>query len=289
MDTELIGQSWDRLAGKHEELVRAFYDRFLSKFPEYRPLFSESMERQMGKMVESMAFLARVADETEVMHPHMVKIGDKHRLFHLSKEDLEKFKEVFVEIIGEYCGNDWNSHYKKAWDDVFDKRVIPYMMQGLKSDAQPCSQITGTSKTKTSARNQLLGTVIRIQPKTTHQGEVTLRLRGGQEVIAIISLDSINNLDLTETSQVHILIRAPNLILVRTDSKLKFSSVNRLCGKVISINESRLSAEIILGLRGNDTLKALVSARALVDLDIKEGDELCGIFKATNVVLAVEG
>lgn len=286
MDTELIGQIWDRLSGKHEALVKTFYDRFFEKFPEYRPLFSETFDRQMGKMVESMAFLARVADETEVVYPHMVKMGDKHRQFHLSKEDLEKFKEVFVEVLGEYCGGEWTSDCQRAWTEVFDQRVIPYMTQGL-GNTQPRAQDKGALTTKTSVRNQLHGKITQIKPRA-YQAEVNLNLQGGEQVTAILTLESINNLGLVEGSEAHILIRAPHLILVRADANLKFSAANRLCGKVKSVTKARLHSEVILELKGGDILKALVSQNALDDLQIKEGDELCGIFKATNVILAVE-
>jgi molybdate transport system regulatory protein len=286
MNTELIGQIWDQLSGKHEELVKTFYDRFFEKFPEYKPLFSDSLDRQMGKMVESMAFLARVADETEVVYPHMVKMGDKHRQFHLSKEDLEKFKEVFVEVLGEYCGGEWTSDCQRAWTEVFDQRVIPYMTQGL-GNAQPRAQDKGTLKSKTSVRNQLHGKITQIKPRS-YLAEVTLSLPGDDQIRAVLALESINNLGLVEGSEAHILIRAPHLILVRADAQLKFSAANRLCGKVKNIAKARLHSEITLELKGGDLLKALVSQNAADDLQIKEGDELCGIFKATNVILAVE-
>lgn len=131
MNTELIGQSWDKLAGKHEQVVGTFYNRFFEKYPSYKELFPNSMDRQMKKMIETMALIARVADETEIAHPHLVKLGGKHTGYQLREEDLEKFKMVFLEVIGEYCGNDWTGECRAAWIEAFDQHVIPYMMQGF--------------------------------------------------------------------------------------------------------------------------------------------------------------
>jgi hemoglobin-like flavoprotein len=130
MNTELIGESWDQLAGKHEEMVSSFYDRFLTQYPDYKPLFSGTMERQKKKMLETMALIARVTQDTEIAHPHLVKMGSKHIQYKLGREDLEKFKQVFLQVIGEYCV-EWTDEYQQAWNEAFDKHVIPYMEKGM--------------------------------------------------------------------------------------------------------------------------------------------------------------
>jgi hemoglobin-like flavoprotein len=132
MNTELIGQSWDKLVDKHQQLVSTFYSRFFEEYPDYKALFPGSMDRHMKKMVDTMAFVARVAEDTEIAHPHLMKLGDKHREYELGKQDLDRFKKVFLNVIGEYCGRDWTSECQDAWTEAFDRHVIPYMMRGLK-------------------------------------------------------------------------------------------------------------------------------------------------------------
>lgn len=131
MNTELIGKTWDKLAGKHEEVVTTFYQRFFDEYPDYRRYFPDSLDRQMKKMIDTMALVARVSDETEVVHPHLARVGGKHGGYELSQQDLERFKTVFLNVVGEYCGNDWTGECKQAWDEAFEHHVIPYMMQGL--------------------------------------------------------------------------------------------------------------------------------------------------------------
>ncbi len=131
MNTEIIGQSWDKLAGKHQEVVTTFYQRFFQEYPDYKHIFPESLDRQMKKMVETMALVARVSEDTEIAHPHLSKMGEKHTKYQLSKQDLQNFKNVFLQVLGEYCGDDWAGECQQSWTEVFDKHVIPYMMQGL--------------------------------------------------------------------------------------------------------------------------------------------------------------
>jgi len=131
MNTQLIGKSWDQLAGKHEDMVSSFYDRFFNQYPDYKPLFADTMARHKKKMVETMALVARVTEDTEIAHPHLIKMGNKHSEYKLSREDLEKFKSVFLQVIGEYCA-EWTDDYQQAWNEAFDKHVIPYMAHGMK-------------------------------------------------------------------------------------------------------------------------------------------------------------
>ena len=132
MNTEIIGQSWDKLAGKHQELVTTFYQRFFQEYPDYKSIFPESMDRQMKKMVETMALIARVSEDTEIAHPHLTKLGNKHTQYQLSKQDLQNFKNVFLQVLGEYSGDDWTGECQQSWTEAFDKHVIPHMMQGLR-------------------------------------------------------------------------------------------------------------------------------------------------------------
>ena len=133
MNSALIGQSWDKLAGKHNEVVSSFYSRFFDKYPNYKTFFPEPTDRHMKKMVETMALIARVTEETEIIDPHLLRVGNKHRDYHLKKGDFERFKAVFLQVVGEYCGNDWTNECQQAWTEAFDQHVIPYMIRGMKT------------------------------------------------------------------------------------------------------------------------------------------------------------
>lgn len=285
MNTELIGQTWDKLAQRQPEFIQAFYEHLFQQHPHYKAFFSELMQRQMAKMLETVAMVARISDESEILHPQLVKLGEKHSPFQLNRGDLENFKETYLVVLKQFCP-EWTRESEQAWQEVFDQCIIPGMSEGLQL-VKPRLQEMRDLNTRTSIRNQLLGTVIEIKPRM-YQGEVTLKLKGGDTLLAILTLDSIKKLGLTEGSEAHILIRARHLILVRTGSKLKFSTDNSLCGKVVDLHYARLSGEVVLEIKGGDLIKATVSQEAIDDLGIKVGDILCGVFKATSVILATD-
>ena len=133
MNVQRIGEVWDSLHGKHYEVVDHFYRRFFERFPNYRKFFPESMDAQMKKMVRTISLVARVADSTSVVEPHIERVGDHHKPYAIQKEDLENFKSVFIEVLGEEYGEHWNADYAQAWQQAFDDLIIPGMMKGLTS------------------------------------------------------------------------------------------------------------------------------------------------------------
>jgi molybdate transport system regulatory protein len=140
---------------------------------------------------------------------------------------------------------------------------------------------------QTSARNQFLGTVTHIKSGPVN-AEIVLQLQGDDQIVAVITQDSVNYLGLKVGSQAYALIKAPQIILMSPNIKLKISARNRLCGKVIRVDSGPVNAEVILELPGGNTLKSVVTQDAIAELGIKEGMPLCGIFKASQVILAVK-
>lgn len=133
MNTQLVGQTWDKISGQHEEVITKFYQRFFDTYPDYRQHFPESLDRQMTKMVDTIALLARVSDETELAHSQMTKLGHKHIGYRIGEQDLQRFQDVFLQVLSEYCGDEWSDECSQAWEEVFNQHIIPHMMQGMQA------------------------------------------------------------------------------------------------------------------------------------------------------------
>lgn len=131
MNVQRIGEVWDSLHGKQYDVIAHFYQRFFERFPDYRRFFPDSLDAQMKKMVRTLSLVARVADSTSVVEPHIERVGDHHKAYGLQKKDLENFKEVFIEVLGEEYGEQWNAEHAQAWQEAFDEVIIPGMMKGL--------------------------------------------------------------------------------------------------------------------------------------------------------------
>ncbi len=69
---------------------------------------------------------------------------------------------------------------------------------------------------------------------------------------------------------------------------LKISARNRLKGIVKSVEKDKIVAKVKIEITSPATVTALISAEAVEDLDIKTGDKVEAVVKATEVMVAKE-
>ncbi len=288
MNTELIGQSWDKLTDQHDVLVQTLCERLVKQYPNYEALFPKDVYRVMSKIVRTLTLVARVGDP-EITQSRLVKLGYKHRQFNLTSSDFLNFKGLFLEVLGEYCNKHcpdvWNETCVLAWEEAFDKIIIPYMTQGLEKMSR--SEKMGLIDMQTSAGNQLLGTVVSIKQETVY-AEITLKLEAGDQIVAVVPQQGVNNLNLVIGSQAYVLIRSIHIMLVHADTELQFSTRNHFCGRVIKTESGAVNAKVTLQLKSGTVFHSLVTQDTITDLELKKGERVCCVFRGVDVILAVE-
>jgi hemoglobin-like flavoprotein len=135
MNTDLIAKTWDSLRPDHLTMINSFYTRFFARFPEYRPLFPTEMDRHMRRMVDTMAMVSRLADCEDIIESRMMQVGERHRDYRLGREDMDNFRDVFIEVLAEQCRDRWSRDCQSAWTEAFDRVVLPILVRGLHQHA----------------------------------------------------------------------------------------------------------------------------------------------------------
>jgi len=138
---------------------------------------------------------------------------------------------------------------------------------------------------QTSARNQFLGKVKSVKLGAVN-AEVILDIGGGDELAAIITNDSAEHLDLKPGDEAYALIKAPWVILT-TDTGLKTSARNRLCGAVVRCQEGAVNGEVVIELPGGKLVVAIVTNDSIQSLGLKVGVRACALIKASHIILAI--
>jgi molybdate transport system regulatory protein len=154
-----------------------------------------------------------------------------------------------------------------------------------KEDLEPFLNSLWRSNMQTSARNQFLGRVVSVKIGAVN-AEVILDIGGGDQLAAIITNESVENLALKPGVEAYALIKAPWVILT-TDDSLKTSARNRLCGTVVRCQEGAVNGEVILELPGGKTVAAIITNASIQSLGLKEGVRACALIKASHIILAV--
>jgi len=149
--------------------------------------------------------------------------------------------------------------------------------------------LIGRIGVKTSARNQLYGTVSAITRGTVND-EVSLALPGGQSIVAVLTHESAETLGLVEGTAAFALIKASWVVLLIEDERgapLKLSARNQLRGTVQSVKRGAVNAEVSLLLDGGAVITAVVTNESVDTLGLAEGKSVVAAFKASSVILGV--
>ncbi|MEU3838677.1 TOBE domain-containing protein [Streptomyces sp. NPDC028635] len=134
-----------------------------------------------------------------------------------------------------------------------------------------------------SIRNQMPGTVTSVTPGEA-MATVKVRLDGGQDVTAAITVDAVKDLGLAEGSAVRALVKATEVSLA-TGRVEGLSIRNQLSGTVREIATGAAMATVRVTVEGGE-LTASITKDAASDLGLKQGSSVTALFKATEVSLS---
>lgn len=141
----------------------------------------------------------------------------------------------------------------------------------------------------TSARNHFAGKITKITRGAVND-EVELKLPGGEKIVAIITHESTETLGLRRGAEAVALIKASWIIVAVDDgAPLKLSARNRLSGVVQSLTPGAVNTEVVLELKGGQSVAAIVTLASARSLSLAVGKPASAIFKASSVILGVAG
>ena len=139
---------------------------------------------------------------------------------------------------------------------------------------------------KISARNVLAGKVRNVT-KGAVNAEVTLALEGGDTVVAIITNHSVDSLGLREGGSAFAIVKASEVMVGKGVENAKLSARNVLTGEVARLEPGAVNSEVEIRLAGGTAVVASITKTSANALDLKQGDKVSAIVKASNVMVGV--
>jgi molybdate transport system regulatory protein len=137
-----------------------------------------------------------------------------------------------------------------------------------------------------SIRNQLDGVV-----ETVTRGEVMAIVRtalaGGQEITAAITLEAVDDLGLTEGTNVRVLLKSTEVALA-TGPIDNLSIRNQLSGTVSNVDHGAVMTSVKVTIAGGQTVTAAITKDGAQDLELSVGDQVTALVKSTEVGIAVD-
>ncbi|MDD3597755.1 MAG: molybdopterin-binding protein [Sulfuricurvum sp.] len=136
---------------------------------------------------------------------------------------------------------------------------------------------------KTSARNELKGTISEIK-KGQINSEIVLNIGGGTVLKAVITNDSVDDMQLSVGESIYAIIKAP-FVMVSKENPGKISTRNVIETKVLEVKNGIVNGELKLAM-GDQTLTAVITEDAVEDLGFNVGDKVYALIKANFIILA---
>lgn len=144
-----------------------------------------------------------------------------------------------------------------------------------------------TLSMRTSARNHLLGTVVGRLPGAVND-EIVVDIGQDLQIRASITCESSKALGLEEPGRkVHVLIKAPFVMLAATGEGARYSAANQFPGTVQELLPGAVNAEVRVAIGHGRTLTAMVSREVTADEWLQPGRPVMALVSAAHVVLAI--
>ncbi len=134
---------------------------------------------------------------------------------------------------------------------------------------------------KTSARNQLTGTIVEFINGAV-MTEVKVEVSDSVHICATVTNEGKEALGLSIGDTVGAIVKASSIILSK--SVLKATARNNIKGTVTEVITGAVNSEVKISV-GSSTICAIVTNESIDDLVITKGDEIYAIFKASSVIL----
>lgn len=135
---------------------------------------------------------------------------------------------------------------------------------------------------KLSARNKFIGKVTDVTRGAVN-GIVKIELSNGQHITSSITLEAIDDLDITIGKEVTAIIKSTSVLIGR--GHLTLSARNKLSGTIIDINRGAVNAIVKVELPSNVVISSSITLEAVDELDLTVGTEVTAVVKASEVLI----
>ena len=135
---------------------------------------------------------------------------------------------------------------------------------------------------KLSARNKFIGKVVDVTRGAVN-GIVKIELSNGQHLTSSITLEAIDDLDITVGKEVTAIIKSTSVLIGR--GQLTLSARNKLSGTIIDINRGAVNAIVKVELPSNVVISSSITLEAVDELDLTVGTEVTAVVKASEVLI----
>lgn len=164
-------------------------------------------------------------------------------------------------------------------------RLFVEQLASLDGDATDDIHLLRRLTMRTSARNQLAGTVDHVERGAVND-RITIRTAGGATLTATVTRESTDMLGLENGRPVVALVKA-SWVLLGLPGSGRLSASNQLKATVARIHPGAVNSEVMVDLADGGTMVAIVTKESAEGMGLAEGTEVVAVFDASSVIVGV--
>ena len=138
---------------------------------------------------------------------------------------------------------------------------------------------------RSSARNQFAGVVSGLRMGEV-DCQVSIRLDDVNEIVAVITRESAETLELEVGKEAYALVKSSSVLLM-ADADVRTSARNQLWGEIERVHAGPVNTEVVLSLAQGKSVCAVVTQDSAERLELAPGGRACAIFKASSVIVCL--
>lgn len=140
---------------------------------------------------------------------------------------------------------------------------------------------------KLSARNQLLVKIKDVK-KGAVNTQIVAELDSGDTMRSIITQQSASELNIKAGDEAKFIFKASSVIVGKDDGKdLKISAANQIKGVIKNIDIGSVNAEIIIDIKGNQNIVAIITKESVSNMKLQKGDKVVAVIKASSIMVGI--
>jgi molybdate transport system regulatory protein len=173
---------------------------------------------------------------------------------------------------------------ESSQQDLLDRISSPRALAAASGDGASLRTLLRRMSVRTSARNQFAGSVAAIADAGGMR-DVRVLLQGGEELVASITPESVETLELAPGAAVHALVKAP-WVDVTAAAPRRRSSHNVFAGQITALDPASTRTQVTLTTASGRTIAAAVPPALCERRGLKVGAPAHAVFATDSVILA---
>lgn len=145
---EILRETFQALLAEGDSVIHRFYERLFIAAPEVRGMFSDNMERQVRKFLQSLHVIVASLGCTEKAVPMLKRLGERHRDYGVEPDHYPVVGGVLIETLEEALGDAFTQEARAAWADAFAQIAsimsaeteVPSAKSAADADKEPHAQ-----------------------------------------------------------------------------------------------------------------------------------------------------